>query len=79
MYIAIAEMRFLTIHQVGLSEDDKMYVACGENRIKYNGIKLLSMEQLKEYTNVLFYSQLCIIMLYNLQSWIAYRRETVFC
>ena len=72
-------MRFLTIHQVGLSEDDKVYVACGENRIKYNGIKLLSMEQLKEYTNVLFYSQLCIIMLYNLQSWIAYRRETVFC
>ena len=63
MYIAIAEMRFLTIHQVGLSEDDKVYIACGENRIKYNGIKLLNMEQLKEYINVLFYSQLCIIML----------------
>lgn len=30
-----------------------MYIGCGENRIKYNGIKLLSMEQLKEYTNVL--------------------------
>ena len=43
----------LTIYQVGLS-DDKVYIACGENRIKYNGIKLLSMEQLKEYTNVLF-------------------------
>lgn len=39
---------------MGLSEDDKVYIACGENRIKYNGIKLLSMEQLKEYTNVLF-------------------------
>ena len=39
--------------QVGLSEDDKVYIACGENRIKYNGIKLLTMEQLKEYTNVL--------------------------
>ena len=38
---------------MGLSEDDKVYIACGENRIKYNGIKLLSMEQLKEYTNVL--------------------------
>ena len=63
MYIAIAEMRFLTIHQVGLSGDDKVYIACGENRIKYNGVKLLNMEQLKEYTNVLFYSQLCIIML----------------
>ena len=44
----------LTIHQVGLSDDDKVYIACGENRIKYNGIKLLSMEQMKEYTNVLF-------------------------
>ena len=42
----------ISIHQVGLSEDDKVYIACGENRIKYNGIKLLSMEQLKEYTNV---------------------------
>ena len=59
-----AAMKFLNIHQVGLSEDDKVYIACGENMFKYNGIKLLSMEQLKEYTNVLFYSQLCIIMLY---------------
>ena len=41
------------ILQVGLSEDDKVYIACGENRIRYNGIKLLNMEQLKEYTNVL--------------------------
>ena len=47
-------IEILTIHQVGLSDDDKVYIACGENRIKYNGIKLLSMEQLKEYTNVLF-------------------------
>ena len=44
----------LNIFQVGLSEDDKVYIACGENKIKYNGIKILSMEQLKEYTNVLF-------------------------
>ena len=46
-------IKLLNIHQVGLSEDDKVYIACGENRIKYNGLKLLSMEQLKEYTNVL--------------------------
>ena len=44
----------LNIYQVGLSEDDKVYIACGENKIKYNGIKLLSMEQLKEYKNVPF-------------------------
>ena len=37
---------------MGLSEDNKVYIACGENRIRYNGIKLFSMEQLKEYTNV---------------------------
>ncbi|XP_065919557.1 uncharacterized protein [Dysidea avara] len=37
--------------EVGLSEDNKVYIACGENRIRYNGIKLFSMEQLKEYTN----------------------------
>ena len=43
----------LNVHQVGLSEDGKVYIACGENSDKYNGIKLLSMEQLKEYTNVL--------------------------
>ena len=43
----------ISIHQVGLSEDDKVYIACGESSDKYNGIKLLSMEQLKEYTNVL--------------------------
>ena len=43
----------LNIHQVGLSEDGKVYIACGESSNKYNSIKLLSMEQLKEYTNVL--------------------------
>ena len=48
-----AAMKFLNIHQVGLSEDDKVYIACGENRIMHSGIKLLSMEQLKEYINVL--------------------------
>ena len=41
------------IRQVGLSEDDRVYIGCGENRIECNEIKLLSMDQLKEYTNVL--------------------------
>ena len=50
----VLSIDILNIHQVGLSEDDKVYIACGENKIKYNGIKLLSMEQLKEYTNVPF-------------------------
>ena len=50
----VLSIDILNIYQVGLSEDDKVYIACGENKIKYNGIKVLSMEQLKEYTNVPF-------------------------
>ena len=38
---------------MGLSEDDKVYIACGENYSKYNGLKLLDIETLKEYSNVL--------------------------
>ncbi|XP_065920812.1 uncharacterized protein [Dysidea avara] len=37
--------------EVGLSEENKVYIACGEHKNRYNGIKLFSVEQLKEYTD----------------------------
>ncbi|XP_065883713.1 uncharacterized protein [Dysidea avara] len=36
--------------EVGLFEDNKVYIACGPDAHIYNGIRFLSLEQLKEYT-----------------------------
>jgi len=38
--------------QVGLFEDNKVYIVCGSAVRMYNGIRFLSFEQLKKYTKV---------------------------
>lgn len=73
--VGVIRIKIINTKQVGLS-DDKVYIACGENRIKYNGIKLLSMEQLKEYTNVIitYGRAIALIIMDDL-----YRKVAVLC